>query len=387
MRRTIVRSLTWLALGCLALAACTSESGNSFRMVKGPDRPRIETTTSSGFTPAATTEPTTPSAEASAGTQALMDQGYLRLRLGDFEGAAEAFTGHIEEYGDEVSAYLGRGRAWVGEGEFEKAIADFSKVIELDAEYPEGYEERARALINADRLEEALDDLGQLTRLRPGDPAAYRERAFVYIQLGRPDLGQLEIERAGARFGKSAIDHYILGLAQFGLRDFESALASQNRALDMIREQNLGDNFGAVVLESRGRTNLQLEQYDRAYEDLSRALQLGGPNVPVYEARARVSYSRERYEEAAADYALAIQVDPNSARLYNNLADSRMLAGNLDLALQNIETALRLDPSFGMAHYTKGEILEKLGRLDAANNSFDKAAELGFSADSVESPE
>ena len=387
MKRSLIRSLAWLAVGCLAVVACTSESGSRFQMVARPDLPKTETIAGGRFPSVVTPAPTIPSTETPSETQALIDKGYLQLRLGDFEGAVEAFTAHIEEYGDEVSAYLGRGRAWAGAREFDKAIADFSMAIALDADFPDGYEERADALMVTGRLEEALEDLGQLARLRPGDPVAYRQRALVYLQLGMPELVEREIERAGALFGKSAVDHYILGLAQFGLEDYESALANQSRALDITREQELGDNFGAAVLTSRGEINLQLEEYDRAYEDLSRALQLGGPDVVVYELRAQVSYSRERYDEAASDYALAIQVDPNNAYLYNNLADSRMLAGNLELALQNIETALRLDPSLGIAHYTKGEILEKLGRLDDANESFDSAAELGFTLDSIESPQ
>ena len=387
MKRSIIRSLAWLAVGFLAVVACTSESGSGFRMVARPDLPKTETVVGGGFGPAVTPAATIPSIETPSETQALIDQGYLRLRLGDFDGAVEAFTSHIEEYGDEVSAYLGRGRAWVGAGEFDKAIADFSLAIDIDADFPDGYEERAGALIAAGRLEEALEDLGQLARLRPGDPVAYRQRALIYLRLDRPELVEREIERAGAFFGKSAVDHYILGLAQFGLEDYQSALASQSRALDISREQDLGDSFDTRVLTSRGEINLRLEEYDRAYEDLSKALQLGGPDVLVYELRAQVSYSRERYGEAAADYALAIQVDPNNALLYNNLADSRMLAGNLELALQNVGTALRLDPSLGIAHYTKGEILEKLGRLDDAGESFDRAEELGFTIDSVESPQ
>ena len=387
MKLSVIRSLAWLAVGCLAVIACTSESGGGFRMVVRPDLARTETVAGGGIGSAVTPAPTLPSTGTPSETQALIDKGYLRIRLGDFEGAVEAFTAHIEEYGDEVSAYLGRGRAWAGAREFDKAIADFSMAISLDADFPDGYEERANALIAADRLDEALDDLGQLARLRPRDPVAYRQRALVYLQLGRPDLVEREIERAGELFGKSAVDHYILGLAQLGLEDYESALASQSRALDISREQELGNNFGAAVLESRGEINLRLEEYDRAYEDLSKALQLGGPSVSVYMLRAQVSYSRERYDEAAADYVLAIQVDPNSAHLYNNLADSRMLAGNLELALQNIETALLLDPDFATAHYTKGEILEKLGRLDDASESFDNAAELGFTLDSAESPQ
>ncbi len=381
---SIVRSLACLAIACLAAVACTSESGSRFRMVERLDPPKTETVSDGGFASAVTPVPSALPDEARSEIQALIDQGYLRLRLGDFDGAIDAFTTYIEEHGGEISAYLGRGRALAGAGELDKAIEDFSLAIAVDPEFPDLYEERANTLITAGRLKEALEDLGQLARLRPGDPVAYRQRALVYLDLGRPELVEREIEQAGALFGKSAVDHYILGLAQFTLEDYDSALASQNRALDVGREQDLGNSFGAAVLTSRGETNFRLEQYDRAYEDFSLALQLGGPDVLVYELRAAVYYSQERYGESAADHAHAIEVDPNNASLYNNLADSRMLAGNLELALQNIDTALRLDPTLGIAHYTKGEILEKMGRPDAAGESFDSAAEFGFTPDSVE---
>lgn len=387
MNRTKDRTLMWLVVGFLAIASCTAESGSRFRMVAQPDPPKSATLPGGGFVPAVTPVPTVPSVETGSEIQALIEEGYLRLRLEDYDGAIEAFTTHIDDNGAEISAYLGRGRALAGAGDLDRAIEDFSLAISIDSEFPDLYEERADAFIAAGRLEEALDDLAQLARLRPGDPVAYRQRALVHLDLDRPELVAGEIDRAGAVFGKSAVDHYIMGLAQFRLEDYESALASQTRALDVSRDQDLGNNFGAAVLTSRGETNFRLERHDQAYEDFSRALQLGGPDVLVYELRARVYYSQERYEEAAADHALAVEIDPNDATLYNNLADSRMLAGNFELALGTIDTALRLDPNLGIAHYTKGEILEKMGRLDAANESFTRAAELNFTADSIESLE
>lgn len=382
-----MRKLILLIVGASVLFACSPDSGNGFRLVASGGgqnpTPSIAGAIASGVVPT----PSAPVSEVELETEPLIETGYLRLRLGDLDGAVEAFTAHLEEEGENVSAYLGRGRAQIEAGELEKAIDDFSKAIALDSDRPEAYEERADALTSAGRLEEALEDYGELARLRPGDAVAYRQRAWVYLQLGRPDLVAREIDRAGALFGKEAVDHYILGLAQFELKNYDEALASQSRALDSSREEELGNEFSAVVLSSRGETYYQLKNYERAYDDYARALQLGGPNAMVYELRAMVFYEQEQYADAAADHLRAIQVEPNNAVLYNNLADSRMLEGSLDSALQNIDTALRLDPDLGIAHYTKGEVLEKLGRLEDAAASFDRAAEHGFVLESAEPAE
>ena len=382
-----MRSLILLIVGASVLYACSPDSGNKFRLVESRGgqnpTPSIAGAISSGVAPT----PSGPVSEQVSETQPLIETGYLRLRLGDLVGAVEAFTAHLEDEGENVSAYLGRGRALVETGELEKAIDDFSKAIALDSDRPEAYEERADALISEGRLEEALADYGELARLRPGDAVAYRQRAWVHLQLGRPDLVAPEIEQAGALFGKEAVDHYILGLAQFELEKFDEAVASQSRALDSSREEGLGNEFSAVVLSSRGQTYHQLKDYEKAFDDYARALRLGGPNVLVYELRAMVFYDQEQYADAAADHLRAIQVEPNNAVLYNNLADSWMLEGSLDSALQYIDTALRLDPDLGIAHYTKGEVLEKLGRLEDAAASFDRAAEHGFIPESVKAVE
>lgn len=93
----------------LGIASCTAESGSRFRMVAQPDPPKSATLPGGGFVPAVTPVPTVPSVETGSEIQALIEEGYLRLRLEDYDGAIEAFTTHIDDNGAEISAYLGRG--------------------------------------------------------------------------------------------------------------------------------------------------------------------------------------------------------------------------------------------------------------------------------------
>lgn len=373
-----MKKLVWLLPILLALWACDAESAAGFRLIAAPPAKGRAVKPPSAVSTAPVLASPSPQVPAQPTSPPLLSEGYRKLQLGDFRGAIEAFTKHIEQEGGASLAYLGRGHARAGEGSVEAAIADYTEALKSDPNLVDAYRGRGSALLEAGRLEEALSDFGEFVRMRPADPNGYRQLAWVFLLLEQPDRATREIERASAIEGERAVNFYLLGLAQRQQSNFDAAVASQSKALELGRSERLGDGFVVGVLSARGDSLHELEDYAAAFDDFTRALQIGGPNVALYERRAMVYYSQKRYTESAADIARAIEIEPENARLHNNLADSRMLEGKLEQAFTEIEAALRLEPDLGIAHYTKGEILEKMGRMDESRQSFARAAELGF---------
>ena len=378
MNRFASKSLPALAaLTAFALAACVPASGPGTRMVATPLVESSVTVTPPAIL-AAPPGSAAPSPLPGGSSQSLMAQGLSKLQAGDYAGAESDFTARIQEDSQDALAYLGRGVSFAARSMWENAAEDFSRALAIDQELPEALSGRGEAYLNLDRLDEALADFDQFIRLRPDEPSGYRQRAWIQLLQQHPERVASDVNRAAELEGERAEGQHLMGLAQVEQGDYRGALLSQSKALELAATEGLGDSFAAAVLASRGQAYQELAEYPAAYDDLTRALQIGGPSVRVYELRAMVFYSQKRYADSAADHARAIGVDPNSAVLYNNLADSRMLDGNLDQALLDIETALRLDPQLGIAHYTKGEILEKMGRQTESQEAFKRAGELGF---------
>jgi tetratricopeptide (TPR) repeat protein len=87
----------------------------------------------------------------------------------------------------------------------------------------------------------------------------------------------------------------------------------------------------------RARVNTRLVEYERAFADLNRAVQLA-PNLPAaYNDRGYIFMQWRDYPRARADFERALDIDPGYTPAFSNLAVAYMVQGQYDQAIALLE--------------------------------------------------
>jgi tetratricopeptide (TPR) repeat protein len=212
------------------------------------------------------------------------------------------------------------------------AIADLHEAIHRDPTNPDLYLERGKLWELFLKNDLALEDCNKAIALRPQHALAYACRAGVpgglHDQASRlADLSKaLELDR-------DCIRAYEL-LAYYCL-DKDSALAI-NYLTEIVRRQP--QNAG--VLQERARVFEEINNYDAALKDLSKAMQLEPRNPRYYEARANLYRKLRRFREAAADRLKVANLCPENPINWNVLGKSLLDCGEPDAAIEAYTMAL-----------------------------------------------
>lgn len=163
---------------------------------------------------------------------ALNLRGQILERMGDSEGAIQAFTRAIGLLGSYGEAYGRRADVYSGMGKLEPALADYDKALSVSRDDPTNLNNRCwvRAQMGRD-LPLALEDCDRSVSLLPESASALATRAFVHLRMGAAQLAladaesglRLDPKDADARFLRGAARSQ-LGLAAEARADIDAAL-------------------------------------------------------------------------------------------------------------------------------------------------------------------
>lgn len=163
---------------------------------------------------------------------ALNLRGQILEKMGDSEGAIQAFTRAIRLVGSYGEAYGRRADVYSGLGKLELALTDYNEALSLSSDDPTNLNNRCwvRALIGRD-LPLALQDCDRSVSLLPGSASALATRAFVHLRMGAAQLAlagaesslRLDPDDADARFLRGAVRSQ-LGMAAEARADIDTAL-------------------------------------------------------------------------------------------------------------------------------------------------------------------
>ena len=120
----------------------------------------------------------------------------------------------------------------------------------------------------------------------------------------------------------------------------------------------------------------KLRQWDKAFADFSKAIELDPKNAPAHNDLGIVLQAKNQLDEASAEYRKAIDVDPKYAMPHYNLGIVLQAKNQLDGASAEYRKAIELDPKHGTAHNNLGEVLRAKNQLDEASAEYRKAIEL-----------
>jgi len=126
------------------------------------------------------------------------------------------------------------------------------------------------------------------------------------------------------------------------------------------------------ILKDRARALIEIEQYDKALEDINRVIATGGKDILPYITRARIHHLLKQEGKAVADMDEAIGKTPGDALLFNNRAWYKMAQGSYQSALVDADHSIKLKP-LDTTYDTRGMVYYFLGQYQLAGADLKEA--------------
>ena len=130
-------------------------------------------------------------------------------------------------------------------------------------------------------------------------------------------------------------------------------------------------DFGESAIEKEEK-----EEYEKALEYSSRAIQEDPNRVQAYNLRGRAYTSLERYDRALEDFAEAEKIDPDDAETYFNRGYLHQQQGQYSDAINDYDTAISKNKNYGEAYYRRGQSKYVLGQMEESLTDFGEAIRL-----------
>jgi tetratricopeptide (TPR) repeat protein len=224
-------------------------------------------------------------------------------------------------------------------GKFQDAIGDYDRSISINSKEANAYAERGQAYMSVTRLDKALVDFDQALALNPASDVARAARGLALLMKGNSAEGLVDIKNALDRNPANQMAELGQGLAMLVSGQYDRAIVALNqiagksaaydafartlRARAYLAKSDTADamtDLNAVLgarpndadaLGLRGLTYAKTREYDKALNDLTRAI-VQRETVERYFARATIYEAQNNFEKAANDYRSATQLAPGN---------------------------------------------------------------------------
>lgn len=180
----------------------------------------------------------------------------------------------VELRSESPAPYFSRGMIYVSMGQREQGIADFSRAIELAPNLSVAYRRRGDAYYGARAYDLAVADYSKSLELTPNHVATYSNRGRAYAKSGKYQLAISDYEQCLKL--RVASPDALNGLAWLLATCPVDQFRDGPRALELAWDACEGTNWQhPYVLDTLAAAFAQCEQFDKAIEYQSRAIELG----------------------------------------------------------------------------------------------------------------
>ncbi len=321
------------------------------------------------------------------------ENGRQFLNDNKYSKAIEEFSKAISKNPNNSFAYNNRGIAYASLKQYELAINDFSKAIELKPELLEPYNNRGFVLELKGETKLAIEDFSQSTRINENNEVAKNNLANARRKIGdlqqtindlsekidqttppqfipedqKQEVSNLYIERAIAKYElftqpkgqkpaticktsqycnmviadlaisiqiepNNPKSHRILGLTYRALENFDKALSSFNKSIEL-------DKSDETALYERGWTYMEMMQPYKALEDIDESITLNPENSHIYRLRSWILMSLGEWEKAKSDVDFLLDLYPQDPNLHYLLGLINIHSGSIVEGLKDISIA------------------------------------------------
>ncbi len=131
----------------------------------------------------------------------------------------------------------------------------------------------------------------------------------------------------------------------------------------------------AEVWKKRGNEQLNLRDFEGALNSYEKALEIKPDFHEAWNNRGIALHNLHRLEDEIASYEKALEIKPDFHEAWNNWGGALHNLGRFEDAMASYEKILEIKPDFHKAWNNRGLTLGSLGRLEEAIASYDKALE------------
>ncbi len=134
-------------------------------------------------------------------------------------------------------------------------------------------------------------------------------------------------------------------------------------------------------INNRGLAYSKVKQYDKAFEDFNRTIELDKQFLEVYYNRGVSYFFLGKYDEAIKDYTAAIFYKPKFPLAFSNRGSAYFMLKRYDEAVKDYNTAIDQDSKFAKVYCDRAGAYFTMRKFQPALEDALKAQELGYAVD------
>ena len=262
---------------------------------------------------------------------------------------------------------------------FEEALADLNRAVHLDPFAPGHHCNRGSILRHLHRLEEAAAEYTRAIELNPVLLEGIRGRATVNVMLGRFAQAEADISRTfeieprnvdsciafagaylaiGTRRGDQRLtdrgEQFFVKAREIGgveaIADFKKSFA----------EMSSGAPDVPAAWEARGLFMIHMADYEEAIRSFDRGLDLDPQSTSLLNNKGFALHKIGRRREALECFNRVIEIKPDDSTAWNNKANEMAMMGHYEEALNLYERALELNPASSHSAQGRSQCIARL---------------------------
>jgi tetratricopeptide (TPR) repeat protein len=268
-------------------------------------------------------------------------------------------TDDPEGYGALASFYEAAGKKEKAAEELQVLLAARPRDVSLKMRLTD-------VLIDLNRIDDAARLNQELLKASSSNPNALSSKGRILIARGNYEEAKSVLVQAIQSDPQSAAAHYLLGVAESSLSQFDLARNSFGRALEL----SPGMTDAAVALADLEARN---GDYDDALRRAEQVLQKNPNSALAYVVAAKVLIARGNPSQAEVQLRSALDLDPVFQPALATMLDLRVSQGRTLEMLQRLSALLAEHPRNAKLHLLLGQAYLKHNELAKAEASVKQA--------------
>jgi len=201
-------------------------------------------------------------------------------------------------------------------------------------------------------------------------------RGLGFMELAMMDEAIREFKEVIKEEPDLMLAHLFLGIAYAERGIFDEAM----RELRLVQALNKDSKISAIIHNTMGNVYADREQYELAYNEFSKVLEIDPDFAVAYFNLGAVCYNLQRYEESAQAFEMVKEKYPRDWEIYYYLGKIYRKLKDDEQALVNLLKASCLAPREPLVAYELGLLYEDLGETRRALENYYRARKLSQEA-------